>query len=295
MQFICSSCNKEITFGEKCTCGKVESEFKYGVWRLGSTHFMDHNFTLEKEKKVISQKIDPWKKDYFIQSKFIDGYILPLMKNLLNEGKKINTVLSAGCGTGLEVEVLRNLGYDSYGYDPGSRHAAWPSRKNCKDRLIHCYDNVLPFKKNSFDLILSQQVIEHVGVVGDSIKLQKNHDQIRYDFCQNLIKFLKPGGSLQIATPNRHFLIDPGHEHNFGRYRIHTPFDKFLVSYKDMKRYFYPHKVQALTPVGYYTGTSFSDNNLGKLFNKYLKIIGKYKILFSSPLNPLCSVLVTKI
>ena len=294
MELVCSNCGRNIFYGELCKCGKIKSEFNNGIWHLGNKFFMDHNYTLEKEKRVIAQGIDPWAKDLYIQNKFLDDYILPLIKKLEKDGKKINTILSAGCGTGVEVEILRRIGYDAYGYDPGSRHAAWNARKNCEGRLIHCFDDALPFKKESFDFISSQQVIEHIGVVGDSITPQKNCEKIRFDFCQNLIKYVKPGGALQIATPNRHFILDPGHAPNLGRYRLHSPFDRFLVTYDNMKSYFYPHKVKALTPVGYYSGTSFSNNKFGRLFNKYLNLINRFEFLLSSPLNPLCSVLVTK-
>ncbi len=295
MKFICSACNKEISFGEACSCNKVVSNFLDGIWHIGEDFFMDHDCSIEIEKKIISKKIDPWEKDSFIQKKFIEKYILPLIDKLILSKKNVNSILAAGCGTGFEVEVLNILGFDAYGYDPGSRHAAWLKRKNCEGRLIHCLDKNLPFAKGTFDLILSQQVIEHVGVVDDTMIPKKNCDEIRFNFCQNLISYVKPGGSLQIATPNRHFLIDPGHSPNFGKFRLHSPFDKFLVSYSDMKRYFYPHKVKPLTPLGYYTGTSFSnENKIGHIFNKYLEIIDKYKFLLNSPLNPLCSVLVEK-
>ena len=109
----------------------------------------------------------------------------------------------------------------------------------------------MPYKDEYFDLILCQQVIEHVGVYGDTMSPRPNISSIRREFCQSLINKVKRGGFVQIATPNKYFPLDPGHAPNFMGVRIHGPFEKFLISYKEMKQFFEPHTCTPLGPYGY--------------------------------------------
>lgn len=59
-------------------------------------------------------------------------------------------------------------------------------------------DTVLPFPDASFDVVLSNHVIEHVG---DDAAQQRHLDEIR--------RVLRPGGVGYLAMPNRWMLIEP--------------------------------------------------------------------------------------
>ena len=56
-------------------------------------------------------------------------------------------------------------------------------------------DEQLPFEPASFDIVLSNHVIEHV-----------QNQQLHLD---EVLRVLKPGGILYLATPNRYWITDP--------------------------------------------------------------------------------------
>ena len=93
----------------------------------------------------------------------------------------------------------------------GSGHIAKEIGKGCKE--LHGIDvvdervvkegyllsrvkgEVLPFKDNMFDVVISNQVLEHVG------DKKKHVDEIR--------RVLKKGGICYLATPNKFWIIEP--------------------------------------------------------------------------------------
>jgi len=142
---------------------------------------------------------------------------------------------------------------------------------------------------------MCHQVLEHVGVVGDTMILQPDYYARRKEFIANIMRVVRRGGYLNIATPNRLFPIDPGHAPNFLGVRVHGPFDYFLTSYGDMKSYFSDADVHAVTPYGYYAGTLASRAGLiGRVFNLWIRLLDRSAVLQSTFLNPLTNVLARK-
>ncbi len=95
--------------------------------------------------------------------------------------------LDVGCGMGAGLIAARNLGMDVLGFEPSASHARIAS-----DVLglpvIADYFTPEKLEGRTFDLIMLTQVIEHI-----------------YDpkpFIHALLSALRPGGILQIATPN---------------------------------------------------------------------------------------------
>jgi len=73
---------------------------------------------------------------------------------LLNQisNPKAKKLLDFGCGEGQHKNQIRKLGFKWFGVD---------IRCNVKDSVV--YDGInLPFKENSFDIIFTSQVIEHL-------------------------------------------------------------------------------------------------------------------------------------
>jgi ubiquinone/menaquinone biosynthesis C-methylase UbiE len=69
----------------------------------------------------------------------------------------VNSVLDVGCGDGCIINRLHNAGYESYGVDISSKALSYVK---CRKKRMSC-DN-LQFKDNSFDLIISSEIIEHL-------------------------------------------------------------------------------------------------------------------------------------
>ena len=69
----------------------------------------------------------------------------------------VNSVLDVGCGDGCIINRLHNAGYESYGIDISSKALSYVK---CWKKQMSC--NNLHFKDNSFDLIISSEIIEHL-------------------------------------------------------------------------------------------------------------------------------------
>ena len=291
---VCPKCRASIQPEKnKCICG-LPIEIRAGILCINNAFFPDWNHECVQEAFEKGQ-YDFYLHDEEINGKFMHDFSIPLLDKVFGARSRESLhILSVGCGIGADVEILMDLGYDAWGTDCGSRTLFWPTRKH-PERLIRCTDEGMPFPEGYFDFVMCHQVLEHVGVVGDTINLTPNWKERRQTFLHNLVRVTKPRGFLNIATPNRLFPIDPGHCPNFGGFRIHGPFDYFLTSHGDMKRYFKGHKVSALSPLGYYAGTALSSKRwVGKPFLVYQRVLDRLSPLQGTALNPLTNVLVQR-
>lgn len=108
-------------------------------------------------------------------------------------------ILDIGCRAGRTVRALRARGFvNTYGYDVGDgRTLVGAERDHIKVGSL--LDLRLPYEDNTFDLVISDQVCEHV------------QDQVRA--FEKLLRFTRPGGhGLHIipATHRRHQPDLPG-------------------------------------------------------------------------------------
>jgi len=108
--------------------------------------------------------------------------IILLMKECAHERSK---VLDIGCGAGNLSQDLKKLSPEVYGVEINKEVAGLAKRKI---DVIIADAQFLPFRKNSFDIIVSNQVIEHIIDV-DSFFMEVN-------------RVLKNKGCLIISTPN---------------------------------------------------------------------------------------------
>jgi len=120
--------------------------------------------------------------------------------------------LENGCGVGMYVGKLDGLGADVTGleYDfERAREARRISRK-----IVNAAGEHLPFPGQTFDLILSHEVLEHVA--DDRIAVAE------------MVRALKPGGRAVIFCPNRGYPFETHGIYWKGRYSFGN---KFLVNY----------------------------------------------------------------
>lgn len=70
-------------------------------------------------------------------------------------------ILDFGCGVGSYVGVLRKLGMDAYGID-----SALAAKKYCQipNYCIYSTYEKLPFPDKYFDLVYSNEVLEHIAL-----------------------------------------------------------------------------------------------------------------------------------
>ena len=170
-----------------------------------------------------------------------EQYYVPVIAGLTagrDRGKV--RVVSVGCGSGVDVEVLTEAGFDAIGFDCGYRNEAWPRRHHCADRFLLANGLHAPFENESFDVALTGCVFPHVGVVGDSYTVAPTYRADRLQLAREMTRIVRPGGHLLLASPNRSFPFDLFHRHDYQR-RIPRPTrrdDPFLLSLADYAELF---------------------------------------------------------
>ena len=219
---------------------------------------------------------------------------------------KSESICSAGCGTGYDVEVLCNLGYNVYGFDPGVLTTDWKSRPPAvASRLKMGFAQDLPFGRERFDVVYALEVIEHVGCEDGQWKLLPDSFQIRRDFLRGCLDMLKPGGRMLLSTSHRLCPLDPGHGHHYTWFTnfvlrktgigLAVPWDKrnFVLSRNDVGRllaatpYHNRYLMRRLPVRNYLAHSRFASNRAftRRCVDAYMALVS-LPILLASPLNP---------
>lgn len=99
-------------------------------------------------------------------------------------------ILDFGCGRGQVVSAGLAKGFDIHGADTfEGMYEKWMDQcdEALRGKLHKIHDNILPFDDNSFDLIISNQVFEHIPDYKKSL--------------EEIHRVLKPGGKLIALFP----------------------------------------------------------------------------------------------
>ena len=109
-----------------------------------------------------------------------------------------SAILDVGCGPCDKTAVLQFLGFQCSGYDdlqddwhqiPGNREKILAFAQECGVVFKQASAGMLPFDKNSFDMIMLHDILEHL------------HDSPR-DFFNDLLELAKGNGLLFVTVPN---------------------------------------------------------------------------------------------
>lgn len=120
-------------------------------------------------------------------------------------GERISgTVLENGCGIGLYIEHLQALGGEVIGLEFDLDRALQARQGN--QHILGGAGEYLPFPEGSFDLILSNEVIEHV---------QNDRKAI-----QEMVRAVRVGGRIVLFCPNRWYPFETHGVHWRGRYHF---------------------------------------------------------------------------
>lgn len=111
-----------------------------------------------------------------------------VFKELLTEDINNKKILDAGCGTGWFSKFSAERGAFVTSMDLGENLLAKVALKCPSDRIVGSILDI-PFQDNTFDVVISSEVIEHVP---DPFKA-----------IQELFRVLKPGGTMILTTPNK--------------------------------------------------------------------------------------------
>ena len=165
-------------------------------------------------------------------------YLIPTLRRLL-DGVRRPRVLSLGCGTGVDIDLLADADFDIVGIDCGNRSTTWPRRVH-RDRFCLANGKQLPFESASFDAVYCGCVFPHVGVEGDSHHVRPDYQQDRLAIAGEMGRVLKPGGHAIASSPNRFFPVDLFHGRSPDQPypRLNPPWSRFLLSAGDYRRLF---------------------------------------------------------
>lgn len=136
-----------------------------------------------------------WVEDYFKIDPTLFSHELKISKTLL-DFKPGMKALDIGAGLGLCMIALKNGGYDAYGLEPSvpfyERAISKMNIDPAKLKLGMLEE--LDYPENEFDFIVFGAVLEHVYDPSASLK--------------HAMKWLKPGGIIQIEVPSSKWLIN---------------------------------------------------------------------------------------
>jgi SAM-dependent methyltransferase len=123
-------------------------------------------------------------------------------------------VLEFGCGLGLYLNAIKRFTPRVYGFDIEVERLA-VARKNGIDGTVGAVGERLPFADASFDVVFSNDVLEHVS------------DDVAS--AREIVRVLQPGGRAVIYVPNRRYLFETHGVYWRGRYYFgNKPFVNWL-------------------------------------------------------------------
>jgi len=114
--------------------------------------------------------------------------IIRILTNYLGINLNSIRILEIGCSTGALMELLEQNGGDVYGIDIESPWSKCYYYDENKRLFCDLQEEDISFKIGNFDLIIAQEVIEHI--------------KKPYDFLVNTHKLLNIGGKILLTTPN---------------------------------------------------------------------------------------------
>lgn len=187
-----------------------------------------------------------------------------------------NKILDLGCGNGDFTEEIEKLGFNVIGADINPP-------KGKKYITMDIQHEIYPFNDNTFDIIFSKSVIEHL----------RNPEKM----VDEVYRILKPGGIFICMTPSwkhsyrEQFYIDHTHYTPFTRYSLKTICE--LSGFKSKCEYFYQLpilwkykflkpliKLISIFPIPYKPFSDFPwPDNINKLlrFSKEVMLLAKVK------------------
>lgn len=115
---------------------------------------------------------------------------LKLLENL----KLGKMVLSVGCGTAVELKLLKDRGFIGLGLDPERRFLLEGKKKDTADGFVQAIGENVPLRDDCLDLVLLLEVLEHV--IDPEVVLKE------------ISRILKPNGILFLTVPNKFYIFE---------------------------------------------------------------------------------------
>jgi SAM-dependent methyltransferase len=118
-------------------------------------------------------------------------------------------VLDAGCGTGQNlVNIRERVSSATYGFDVAPEAAPFWQRRGL-ERICRASVNEIPFRGETFDVVLSVDVLECKEVIEEQA-------------YSEMWRVLKPGGHMVLVVPAYEWLMTPEHHKAVGASRRYS-------------------------------------------------------------------------
>lgn len=135
--------------------------------------------------------------DYYQKHGFewdVDIPFFLVIARTLVEKFRPRSVLDIGCGIGYLVHCFNELGVEAYGVDV-SEYATGQSPESVRAALfnVDCEFEKLPFEAETVDMVTATELLEHL----------QNHNHL----ISEIKRILRPGGTVFITTPKKHWDI----------------------------------------------------------------------------------------
>ncbi|MEO8400139.1 MAG: methyltransferase domain-containing protein [Ignavibacteriaceae bacterium] len=190
---------------------------------------------------------------------------------LAKENLEGKTLLDAGCGTGWFTKKAVERKAKVTSLDISAKLVDITKKKNPAAITIEGSLLDLPFEDNSFDYVISSDVIEHTPNPFDAVR--------------ELVRVLKTGGKICITVPNRTFWYFSVKIANTFKLRDYQGFENW-VHFKELKRFLIENNIEIITYKGIHlfpflipSLNSFlykMDKKTDKKFGKYMVNIAAY-------------------
>ena len=131
----------------------------------------------------------------------------------LSEHKR---VLDVGCGTGYGSSELARVARSVVAVDVAPEHFTGP-----RQQFVAARAEALPFRSQSFDLVVAFEVIEHVEAWRNVLEEAR--------------RLLAPGGQFIVSTPNRLYYAESRRRHGPNPYHVHEfEFEEFRTALAEL-------------------------------------------------------------
>jgi SAM-dependent methyltransferase len=214
-----------------------------------------------------------------------EEWIIPVIRKFCGTNTNIR-VLSVGCGSAVDVAVLRQHGYDCWGTDLTAE-----CHPDAQGAFLQANACSLPFQSCDFDVTMCLEAFEHIGAPNTNREWKPCPEYManRKKAASELLRVTKPRGVVILVTPNRLFPVD---EHGPGAsgFRWHMPIGDMTLSYFELKRLFLPACEEVGTlPYGRYFELEKLERLGGPLLARLVSCvlpIFSSRLLHCSPLGP---------
>ncbi len=169
-------------------------------------------------------------------------------------------VLDVGCGRGMMLSYLRELGYEAHGLEL-SESAAWHARNVLKLEVATGDFLTSPHEKNRYNAVIFWHTLEHFSSPVSSIA--------------RAYELLKPGGLLAVAVPN----FGSWQARLFGRFWFHldVPRHYFHFTPRSLEAILQRHRFRVVQLDHF----SFEQNPYGLLQSIYNAMGMRWNLLYS--------------